>query len=81
MEPEGRLVRGGKSPRSLAIIPTIIPTGGVTDQNLLSKKSAAKKAAAKKKRPCKYQNTPEKGYRSPKKENQRTHGGKRQTRN
>jgi hypothetical protein len=46
MELEGRPVRGGKSPRSLAVIPT-----GMADQNLPSKKSAAKKPAAKKKRP------------------------------
>jgi hypothetical protein len=35
------------------------------------------KLAAKKNTPCKWDETMEKGHRSPKKENQRTHGGKR----
>jgi hypothetical protein len=71
MGPEDRPVRGGKSPRSLAVKAT-----GLTAHNLPSKKSAAKKPAAKKKKPCKWDETIEKGYRSPKLENQRT-----QTRN
>ena len=45
MGPEDRPVRGGKSPRSLAVKAT-----GVTDQNLPSEMSAAKKAAARKKK-------------------------------
>jgi hypothetical protein len=53
MEPEGRPVRGGKSPRSLAVKLT-----GVTDQNLPSKKSVVKKPVSKKKWPCKHQNAP-----------------------
>jgi hypothetical protein len=72
MEAEGRPARGGKSPRSLAVKLT-----GSTAHNRPSKKSAAKKPAAKKNKPCKWDETMEKGYRSPKKENQRTHGGKR----
>jgi hypothetical protein len=47
MVSEVRPVRGGKSPRSLAVKLT-----GVTANNLPSTKSA-KKRAAKKKRPCK----------------------------
>jgi len=45
--------------------------------NRPSKKPAAKKLTAKKKKPCKWDETMEKGYRSLKKEDQRTHGGKR----
>jgi hypothetical protein len=43
MGPEGMPVRGGKSPRSLAVKLT-----GLTAHNLPSKKPAAKKPAAKK---------------------------------
>jgi hypothetical protein len=68
-----RPVRGGKSPRSLAVKLT-----GVTAHNLPSTKSA-KKPAVKKKRPCEWDETMEKGYRSPKKRDQRTFGGKRVT--
>ena len=69
MVSEARPVRGGKSPRSLAVKLT-----GVAAHNLPSKKSA-KKPAAKKKRQSKWDETMEKGYRSPLKENQRTFGG------
>jgi hypothetical protein len=74
MAHEARPVRGGKSPRSLAVKAT-----GLTAHNLPFKKSAAKKPAAKKKKPCKWDETMEKGYRSPKKEDQRIHGGRRVT--
>ena len=66
-------VRGGKSPRSLAVKPT-----GVTANNLPSTKSA-KKRAVKKKQPCKWDEMTEKGYMSPQKQYQRTFAGKRVT--
>jgi hypothetical protein len=56
MVSEVRPVRGGKSPRSLAVKLT-----GVTANNLPSTKSA-KKRAVKKKRPCKWDEMTEKGY-------------------
>jgi hypothetical protein len=74
MVSEARPVRGGRSPRSLAVKLT-----GVAAHNLPSKKSAKKPAAKKKKRQCKWDETMEKGYRSPKKQDQRTFGGKRVT--
>ena len=46
MVSEARPVRGGKSPRSLAVK----ATGVTDDQNLPSEMSAAKKAAARKKK-------------------------------
>jgi hypothetical protein len=55
MVSEARPVRGGKSPRSLAVKLT-----GVAAHNLPSKKSA-KKPAAKKKRQSKWDETMEKG--------------------
>jgi hypothetical protein len=73
MVSEVRPVRGGKSPRSLAVKLT-----GVTAHNLPSTKSA-KKQAAQKKRPCKWDEAMEKGYMSPKKRDHRTFGGKRVT--
>ena len=73
MVSEARSVRGGKSPRSLAVKLT-----GVTANNLPSTKSA-KKPAAKKKRPSKWDETMDKGYRSPEKQYQRTFAGKRVT--
>ena len=73
MVSEGRSVRGGKSPRTLAVKLT-----GVTANNLPSTK-CAKKPASKKKRPCKWDETMDKGYRSPEKQYQRTFAGKRVT--
>ena len=66
-------VRGGKSPRRLAVKLT-----GVTANNLPSTKSA-KKRAVKKKLPCKWDEMTEKGYMSPQKKYQRTFAGKRVT--
>ena len=66
-------VRGGKSPRRLAVKLT-----GVTANNLPSTKSA-KKRAVKKKQPCKWDEMTEKGYMSPQKKYQRTFAGKRVT--
>jgi hypothetical protein len=64
MVSEVRPARGGKSPRSLAVK----LTGVTAHNNHRSKKSAAKKLAAKKKKKrCKWDETMEKGYRSPKK--------------
>jgi hypothetical protein len=71
MVSEGRPVRGGKSPRTLAVKLT-----GVTANNLPSTK-CAKKPASKKKSPCKWDETMDKGYRSPEKKYQRTFAGKR----
>ena len=73
MVSEARSVRGGRSPRSLAVKPT-----GVTANNLPSTKSA-KKRAVKKKRPCKWDEMTERGYMSPQKQYQRTFAGKRVT--
>ena len=64
-------VRGGKSPRRLAVKLT-----GVTANNLPSTKSA-KKRAVKKKQPCKWDEMTEKGYMSPQITYHRTFAGKR----
>ena len=73
MVSEGSSVRGGKSPRSLAVKLT-----GVTAHDLPSTK-CAKKRAVKKKQPCKWDEMTEKGYMSPQKKYQRTFAGKRVT--
>jgi hypothetical protein len=72
MVSEVRPVRGGTSPRSLAVNKLT----GVTAHNLPSTKSA-KTPAVKKKRPEKWDEMTEKGYMSPKKQYQRTFAGKR----
>jgi hypothetical protein len=77
MVSEVRPVRGGKSSRSLAAKLTGVTAHNLPPRKSAAKKPAAKKPAAKKKKRCKWDETMKKGYRSPKKEDQRTHGGKR----